>query len=129
MPTAIVFSLPSCPICDVVAADLPAVAAKWTGLADIVWVERDDLAVSPTPRFADGDSVAQTAYASLDGWARWDVRGTPYVYVVDADGTIQSRGLVNDGSHVDAVLTAALGSAVAPGQLATADSAAALTSA
>ena len=120
-PTAIVFSLPNCPICDVVATELPTVAARWIGVAAMVWVERDDLATSPTPRFAERDTLIETAYADLDGWARWDVRGTPYVYVVDGDGIIRSRGLVNDGSHVDAVLIAALGSAVTPGPSVSAD--------
>lgn len=114
MPVAVVFSLPSCPICDVVAEELPSVAARWTGIAEVLWVERDDLAAARARRVGSQDALVRTAFATLDGWSRWDVRGTPYVYVVDGGGIVRSRGLVNDASHVEAVLTAALGAAVPP---------------
>jgi hypothetical protein len=100
--TVAIFSLPVCPMCAEIAAGLPLLAERWSSTFDFVWIDRTSEETRPS-RFAsdvpwtvsEGD---QTAFALMD------VRASPYVYVVDGDGIVLARSLVNTIEHVEELL-------------------------
>lgn len=78
----VMFSSPTCPVCDEVAPSVPAAAAA-AGLIPIVV----------------HDSDAEVVY---------DVPGTPFLLVVDEDGIVRAKGTVNNLEQMEGLVDTAV---------------------
>lgn len=111
--TVLVFAQPSCPICGELAADAASLPASWPA-SRFVWVDgtitgRPPRAVDSAPGWivgtAEGDAVHRA----------WDVSGSPFAYVVGANGRIAAKGVVNRAADVERLLANVLGAGAGAG--------------
>jgi thiol-disulfide isomerase/thioredoxin len=106
-PTLAIFTLPGCSICDEISAEFPAVYDEWRDDVDFIWIEREGLEEIPD-RF-EADPGFAVISAGREGYAKWDVRGAPYAYLIGEEGKVLDRGLVNSAGEVAGLLRTRLG--------------------
>lgn len=101
-PTLALFSLPVCPLCHGIAVDLPPLLAAWSERVKLVWLERSGLEKIPD-RFGDTPGV-EVVIADQKGYAAFDIRGAPYVYLINERGAVVERGLVNSAEDLERLI-------------------------
>ena len=105
--TVLVFAQPSCPICGELAADAASLPGSWP-TSRFVWVDgtitgRPPRAVDSAPGWIVGTAEGDAVHAA------WDVTGSPFAYVVGANGRIAAKGVVNRAADVERLLANVLG--------------------
>jgi methylamine dehydrogenase accessory protein MauD len=103
--TLLFFLSPTCPVCKALLPVLRALAREERARIDVVLA-------------GDGDPDAYRALAGAHGVAElacvvspvlgvtWQVPRVPYAVLLDAAGTIRSKGLVNSREHLESLLEA-----------------------
>jgi hypothetical protein len=105
--TVLVFAQPSCPICGELAADAASLPASWPA-SRFVWV--DGTITGRPPRAVDGAPGWIVGTAEGDAVHKaWDVSGSPFAYVVGANGRIAAKGVVNRAADIERLLANVLG--------------------
>lgn len=89
----LIFTLPGCSICDDLAANISALHEAWQEDVEFIWIEREGLEPIPD-RFGAAPELGVVS-ADEEAYTRWDVRAVPFAYLVDRDGRVAGRGLVN----------------------------------
>lgn len=103
----LIFAYPSCRICRSMLPSLAELDSRLGGAAKLIVLLRassEDAALyaselkSAVPMFAIGQhGVAE----------RYRVRVSPFVHVVDPDGIVRAKGLVNEAHHIEHLLSEA----------------------
>lgn len=94
----LVFSSPSCTVCEKLAHDVGDLPDEWPHV-EFIWVDREE----------GGSFIRSIDYEA--GWVRgvaadgaahreWDVSAVPFAYAVSASGEILAKRLVNTGDDV-----------------------------
>jgi hypothetical protein len=103
----VVLALETCPICKRLLGGLDEVAARWRGIS-CIWIdgERSEANVlSPAGAFPSGWLIAKSdqpnAHVALDPPV------VPFGYVIDHEGRIAAKGLVNQMGDLDLLLNEA----------------------
>jgi methylamine dehydrogenase accessory protein MauD len=104
--TAVVFALPTCQICAGLASSLASLPSDYRDVR-FVWVDGESS--RPPKRELSGVPGWLAGTAPGDRIHRqWDVSGVPFCFVVDRDGRIAAKRLVNARNDVAALLESAL---------------------
>lgn len=105
--TAALFALPSCPICKSLTPRVEAVADRWPEVR-FVWVDREMPAASDdeAPAFLGNWDVA---LSESDGPHKaFEINALPFLYIIDSDGVIRGKKLVNAVDDIDRALDTSL---------------------
>lgn len=101
----VIFAQPGCPICEGLLdeAQLKTIPGSWPEV-QFMWL--DSRALPPDVR-PDGWSLA----VDSDGTAAqaMEVPGFPFFYLVNADGRVASKGVVNNAREIEALVRTGLG--------------------
>jgi hypothetical protein len=110
-PALLIFTLPGCSICDDVSTGLASVHREWQDSVEFIWVEREGLEAIPN-RFGPHPGFAVVSTGE-DGYAKWDIRGAPFAYLIGRDGTVVERRLVNSAGAIGRMLKTQFGTPTA----------------
>jgi len=104
--TVMIFGAPSCPLCERVLAQLTDFGSIWRDVADVVFVDQGTPQESSRAQAYLG-SLSWTYAFSPDGALHhdFDVEAYPFAFVVDSQGAVTARGLVNDSDHLEQLLS------------------------
>jgi methylamine dehydrogenase accessory protein MauD len=104
--TLLVFTMPGCTACSGVAPGLRSVVAAERKTLDVVLVSRSDDAEA-NRRFAqDHDLGGFTFIGSPETAVQYGVNVSPYAVLLDADGVVRAKGLINNLLHIQSLLNA-----------------------
>lgn len=106
VPSVLVFGEADCPPCNTLAGELNKLA---NDTVRILFVSGDD--ADDNRRFATEHRAAYPVLsdASSSTSKAYKVRSTPFVYVVDEDGIIRSKGIANSAATVADLVRDGLG--------------------
>ncbi len=100
--TVVLFALPSCPICAVLAEETVDLPRRWP-TSRFIWVDGLDSvrlarAVDAAPGWVVGSAEHNEVHRA------WDVSGAPFAYVVGRSARIDAKGVVNSATDVEQLL-------------------------
>ena len=100
----LVFAEPGCPICEEMGPQLTRLARELADRARVVLLVRRSaelMRASPLASFSNVAALAIGAHGTAD---EYRVRVSPYVHVLDPEGVVRGKGLVNERKHVEHIL-------------------------
>jgi hypothetical protein len=106
--TIAIFGSPACALCRRLTPQLNLFADEWAHLVDLIFVERGPLPAGPTH---DVPNRTQWMYAEdPEGELHeaFDIEATPYAFVIDSSRRVLAKGIVNELSDLEGVLSLAL---------------------
>jgi hypothetical protein len=106
--TLVVFGTAGCTLCKKLTPQLNLFADRWAHLVDLIFVERGPLPAGPTH---DPPNRTQWMYAEdPEGELHraFDIEATPYAFVVDSSRRVLAKGIVNDVTGLEGVLSMAV---------------------
>jgi methylamine dehydrogenase accessory protein MauD len=104
--TLLAFVSPVCSTCARVVRGLNALWHSERDL-DIILVSNNDHDIAEVRAFAEEHHVTALPYVvSTDLSAAYQIQTTPYAVLVDADGIVRAKGLVNHIEHLESLLAA-----------------------
>ncbi len=99
-----IFAATSCEICWRLIPELRGLRESLAGAAEVVIMLRDDVHAVAEYAKAAGDDVPIVAIGRRGVVQAYKVRVSPFAHVVDPDGVVRAKGLVNDVEHVEHLL-------------------------
>lgn len=110
--TAVVMTAPDCRVCEELIPELQSLARKWSTTLPILVVDRLNRSQSIATRTDLPLQRAWTYAADHDGRLHnsFDVVATPFAFVVDTEGRVRAKGLVNYASTIETMARSVLDS-------------------
>ncbi|CAN5530361.1 hypothetical protein BH20ACT23_BH20ACT23_14360 [soil metagenome] len=99
----LLFVSPGCMVCEQVMPSIGAVAEA-TGKRPLVLADLDE---TETRLAFQHKRVAAPIVASSESFTTYEVPGTPYVVVLDAQGVVQAKGTVNNLEQMEGLIDTA----------------------
>jgi hypothetical protein len=99
--TFALFATPGCPICDRLAGDLATVAiSNAYRSVRFLWIDggREPSHVLPSP-WISAFSRHNNAHIAME------IPGTPFAYLVSAEGRIAGKGLINSAADIETLIS------------------------
>jgi thiol-disulfide isomerase/thioredoxin len=106
--TLVVFGAPGCTLCKKLTPQLNLFADKWAHLVDLIFVEKGPLPAGPTHDPPNRTQWMYTEDPEGELHRAFDIEATPYAFVVDSSRRVLAKGIVNDKSDIEAVLSMAV---------------------
>ena len=100
--TLLVFVSLGCGVCDLLLPGLGALVSSYGSRFRINAVGKEDAA--PLAEWAGRLRARLSLTSSPEAFDRFAIRGTPYAFVVDAQGIIRARGGVNHTEQLESLL-------------------------
>lgn len=108
--TFALMTAPDCSLCADLMPRLNGVAEKWRGVVRLVAIDSSNLQEANWTRQLPPDRAwIHAVDTSGRMHHRLDVQATPFAFVVDANGMVADKGLVNFPSSIDAMISAFVG--------------------
>ncbi|MBM5812334.1 MAG: hypothetical protein FJ191_10275 [Gammaproteobacteria bacterium] len=103
--TLVFFLSPTCPVCKELLPAVLSVRRSERGWLDVVFASDGDLGAQRA--FAQAQGLDEAAYVvSTELGLRFRVPRLPYAVLLDAQGVLQARGLVNTREHLESLFEA-----------------------
>jgi methylamine dehydrogenase accessory protein MauD len=103
--TLLFFLSPTCPVCKTVLPSVLRVAASEVPPVDVVLASDGER--SEHVAYVEGNGLRDACYVlSTELGLAYAIGKLPYAVLIDADGTVRAKGLVNSREHVESLFEA-----------------------
>jgi methylamine dehydrogenase accessory protein MauD len=103
--TLLFFLSPTCPVCKTVLPSVVRVAASEVPPVDVVLASDGER--SEHVAYVEGNGLRDACYVlSTELGLAYAIGKLPYAVLIDADGTVRAKGLVNSREHVESLFEA-----------------------
>lgn len=102
---AVIFGGPICPLCADLVRDLDEVADRWVNRATVIFLDRTYPGVEPLKRIMT--SKRKWRYGLTESGnvhQRFNVDATPFAVLMDPEGRVVAKGLVNTGADLNRMI-------------------------
>lgn len=104
--TLLAFISPVCSTCTRLVRALHSLHRGERSNLDIILVSSNDFDMTEVRVFAEENRVTLPYVVSTDLSFAYNVQNTPYAVIVDAQGNVRAKGLVNHLEHLESLLNA-----------------------